>query len=59
MQMSVGASLVLLLSVIYIPFLDPIFNTTFIGLREWMAMLPLILLPAVAAEVAKFIERQT
>jgi len=58
MQMAVGASIVLLLAVIYIPFLDPIFNTTFIGLREWLAMAPLILLPATAAEITKYLGRR-
>jgi len=55
MQMSVAASLVLLLAVVYIPFLDPIFNTIPLGLREWLAMVPLILLPAAAAEVTKLL----
>ena len=58
MQMSVAASIALLLAVIYIPFLDPIFNTAFMGLREWLVMAPLILLPATAAEITKLLERQ-
>jgi Ca2+-transporting ATPase len=53
MQMSVAASIALLLAVIYVPFLDPIFNTTFLGIREWLAMAPLILLPATTAEISK------
>ena len=57
MQISVAVSLVLLLAVVYIPFLDPIFNTRALGHREWLAMTPLILLPAIAAEVTKLLER--
>jgi len=59
MQMSVAASMALLLAVIYIPFLDPIFNTTFIGLREWLAMAPLMLLPASAAEISKLLGQRS
>jgi len=58
MQMAVAASIALLLAVIYIPFLDPIFNTVFMGLREWLAMAPLILLPATAAEITKLLGRR-
>lgn len=58
MQMSIAASIVLLLAVIYVPFLDPIFNTIPLSLREWLTMLPLILLPAVAAEITKSLQRR-
>jgi Ca2+-transporting ATPase len=53
MQYAVGASLLLLLAVVYLPFLGPIFDTTPISLWEWVEMIPLILVPAVAAEVTK------
>jgi Ca2+-transporting ATPase len=58
MQMSIAASIALLLAVIYVPFLDSIFNTTPLGLREWLAMAPLIILPAVAAETSKLLARR-
>jgi Ca2+-transporting ATPase len=58
MQMSIAASIALLLAVIYVPFLDPIFNTTPLGLREWLAMAPFIFLPAVAAEITKLFQRR-
>jgi Ca2+-transporting ATPase len=47
------ASLVILLSIIYVPFLDPIFDTISLGLEEWLVMLPLILIPSIAAEINK------
>jgi Ca2+-transporting ATPase len=53
MQWAVLASLVVLLSIIYVPFLDPIFDTAFLGLNEWLVMLPLMLIPSIAAEVNK------
>jgi Ca2+-transporting ATPase len=57
----VGATLLsfaLLLAVVYIPVLDPIFYTTNLPLREWVVMVPLMLLPFVAAEVTKFYLRR-
>lgn len=57
MQIAVLSSLIILLAIIYVPFLDPIFNTTFLGLNEWLLMLPLIFLPAIAAEASKLIHR--
>jgi Ca2+-transporting ATPase len=53
MQWAVLASLVVLLSIIYVPFLDPIFDTVSLGLNEWLVMLPLMLIPSIAAEVNK------
>jgi Ca2+-transporting ATPase len=54
MQYAVLASIVLLLAVIYIPFLRPIFNTQALTLIEWVEIIPLILLPSIAAELTKF-----
>lgn len=58
MQLAVVTSFVLLLAVLYVPFLQPIFNTTSLGLREWSVMLPLIFIPALAAEFTKVILQQ-
>ncbi|MBL7159397.1 cation-translocating P-type ATPase [Candidatus Microgenomates bacterium] len=58
MQWAVLASLIIVLAIIYLPFLDPVFNTTFLGLREWLVIAPLILVPAAAAEASKFLRRQ-
>jgi len=53
MQWAVLASLVILLSIIYVPFLDPIFDTVSLGLNDWLVMLPLMLIPSIAAEINK------
>jgi len=58
MQMSVAVSMALLLAAVYVPFLDPVFDTAFVGPREWLAMAPLILFPAAAAEIAKLLGRR-
>ena len=41
--------------VIYVPFLQNVFNTSSIDLAHWLIILPLILLPSIAAEVMKAI----
>jgi hypothetical protein len=33
--------------------LQPIFNTAPLGLEQWLEILPLVLIPSVAAEVTK------
>ena len=58
MQWAVLASFVILMAIIYVPFLDPIFETTFLTLTDWIEMLPLILLPSVAAEANKWVLRR-
>jgi len=53
MQYAVALSIVLLLAVVYVPFLQPIFETVPLGVREWGVILPLLLIPSAAAEVTK------
>jgi Ca2+-transporting ATPase len=55
MVVAVLTSLALLAGVVYIPFLQPIFNTVPLGWLEWEIVLPLLLVPAVVAELTKFI----
>ncbi len=57
MQYAVGFSLLSLMAVVYLPIpaIGEIFNTTPIQLDEWIPMLPLIFLPAIAAEVQKWV----
>jgi Ca2+-transporting ATPase len=58
MVYAVAASLILLLVVIYAPFLQPIFETVPLGLTHWEIVLPLLVVPSIAAEVTKwFISR--
>ena len=54
MNWAVLGSLVLIMLVIYVPFLQPIFNTASLGWAQWLEILPLILVPSVAAEVTKY-----
>jgi Ca2+-transporting ATPase len=53
MQYAVLTSLVILLAIIYVPFLQTIFNTVALSWSEWRVMLPLIIIPAIAAEITK------
>ncbi|MBE0696932.1 MAG: HAD-IC family P-type ATPase, partial [Anaerolineaceae bacterium] len=57
MQYAVGLSITLLVLVTSVPFLQPIFNTHFMSLREWSVVLGLALIPAVSEEVTKFFFR--
>lgn len=54
MNYAVLSSLTLLLGVIYLPFLQPIFDTAPLDLRHWEVVLPLLLVPALAAELTKW-----
>lgn len=58
MQYAVGISITLLLLVCAVPFLQPIFNTHFLSLREWGLVLGLALMPAIAEEITKFFLRR-
>ncbi len=58
MQWAVLTSLVILLAIIYVPFLDPIFGTSFLTLEDWGVMVPLILVPSLAAEINKLVLRK-
>jgi P-type Ca2+ transporter type 2C len=55
MNYAVLSSMALLLAVVYIPFLNNIFNTVPLGWQQWEVMLPLLLIPSIAAEVVKWI----
>ncbi len=55
MNLGVLSSLVLLVAVVYLPFLNPIFDTVPLGLSQWMVVGPLLFLPAVVAEMTKWV----
>jgi Ca2+-transporting ATPase len=58
MVYAVGTSLVLLLGVIYLPFMQPIFETVPLEMVHWEIVLPLLIVPSLAAEATKwFISR--
>ncbi len=58
MQWAVVASFVIIVAVIYLPFLNLFFDTQPLGLREWAVMAPMMLIPSLAAEVNKWVLRQ-
>jgi P-type Ca2+ transporter type 2C len=55
MNIAVASSLILILAVVYVPFLQTVFNTEALGLTQWIAIAPLLLLPSVAAELTKLL----
>jgi Ca2+-transporting ATPase len=58
MQYAVGLSILLTLLVVIVPFLQPIFNTHMPTATEWVVVLVLAILPAIAEEITKFFLRQ-
>jgi Ca2+-transporting ATPase len=58
MQYAVGLSLTLLFLVVNVPFLQPIFNTHFLGATEWAVVFGLALIPAASEEVTKWFLRR-
>jgi P-type Ca2+ transporter type 2C len=40
---------------LYVPFLQDIFNTVPLGWAEWRLIIPLFLIPSIAAEAVKYI----
>ncbi len=58
MNWAVLGSFVLILIIMYVPFFQPIFNTVPLGLEPWLEILPLVLIPSIAAEVTKVFLRK-
>ena len=58
MQYAVGLSILLTLLVVIVPFLQPIFNTHMPTATEWVVVLVLAILPAIAEEITKYFLRQ-
>jgi Ca2+-transporting ATPase len=54
MNLAVLSSLVLILAVVYVPFFQNIFDTLPLGWAQWEVVLPLLLIPSIAAELTKF-----
>jgi Ca2+-transporting ATPase len=59
MQRAVLLSTVLILAVIYLPFLQAAFDTVLLTLDDWLIILPLIAIPAAVAEISKFFVRRS
>ncbi len=57
MQMAVGVSILLTIAVIFVPFLNGPFNTVPLTAAQWELVIPLALVPALVAEISKFVLR--
>jgi Ca2+-transporting ATPase len=55
MNLAVLSSLVLILVVVYVPFLQVIFGTEPLGWAQWAVIIPLLLIPSIVAELTKAI----
>jgi Ca2+-transporting ATPase len=53
MNLAVAASFLLVMVVVYVPFLNPIFNTQPLLLIEWVEVIPLFVIPFIGAELIK------
>ena len=58
MVWAVGASLLLVLLVVYLPFLQPFFDTVPLTLDDWLMMAPFFFASAIAMELLKFYFRR-
>jgi Ca2+-transporting ATPase len=58
MVWAVAASLALVLMVVYVPFLQPFFDTVALTLDDWLMMLPFFFASAVAMELVKLYFRR-
>jgi len=54
MNLAVLASAALMIPVLYLPFLQEVFNVVPMGWEEWRVIIPLFLIPSFAAEVVKY-----
>jgi Ca2+-transporting ATPase len=55
MNLGVLSSVVMILLVIYVPFLQTIFDTEALAWAQWLEILPLLIFPSLAAELTKFL----
>ncbi|MBN1230548.1 MAG: cation-translocating P-type ATPase [Anaerolineales bacterium] len=58
MNWAVLVSFVLLISVIYVPFMQNIFDVIPLTLTHWLEIIPLLFFPSIAAEVNKWVMRK-
>ncbi len=55
MNLGVLASFLLVMVVIYVPFFNNVFNTMPLGWEQWLEIIPLLIVPSLAAEITKFL----
>ncbi len=59
MLLAIATSFLLLLLVMYVPFLQPFFDTVPLGLGDWLVVIPFISMDPIAAELTKaFLRRR-
>ncbi len=58
MNWAVLGSMVMIFVVLYVPFLQPVFDTVPLGWQQWLEILPLVLIPSIAAELTKVFIRK-
>lgn len=58
MQWAVASSLFLVLITVYVPFVRTFFGTTFLGISDWIVMIPFIFMAPAAAEIVKIFLRR-
>ncbi len=54
MNLAFIASLALVVAVVYVPFLQIIFDTAALGWQQWEVIVPLLLVPSLASEAVKY-----
>ncbi len=60
MMPAIATSVILLLLVVNVPFLQPIFHTAALNINQWLLIVGLALIPAISEEITKiFIRRAT
>ena len=55
MNLGVLASFLLVMVVVYVPFFNNVFNTMPLGWEQWLEIIPLLIIPSLAAEITKFL----
>jgi Ca2+-transporting ATPase len=55
MNLAIISSFILIMLVVYIPFLQPAFKTYPLNWSQWRLLLPLLVVPSIAAEATKYI----
>jgi Ca2+-transporting ATPase len=58
MQWAVMSSLFLVLITVYVPFVRTFFGTAFLGISDWIVMIPFIFMAPAAAEIVKIFLRK-
>ncbi len=57
MNWAILASVAMLLAVMYVPFMQPLFDTVSLSIGDWLFMIPFALVASVAAEITKMFLR--